>query len=205
MHPDAARLFALDEALHAEADHILADSGIGAILAEYGYQPVGSYAMRTMAWRDLDLQLVEDPPSRGVKWDFGTRLAETGWCVRLQFEDFRPQQAPDLPRGLYWGARLVDPARRDQVRYGSFADIWKLDMWSGAPSIFAEGVRRHAEWTSRMTEEARSYILAIKEAVCDDAEYRRTLLSVHIYDAVLHHGVRDVAAFREWWRGTVSP
>jgi len=199
MHPDAARLFALDEGLRAEADRVLAESGIGAILNEYGYQPVGSYVMRTMTWRDLDFELPEDPPQRDIKWDFGSRLARTGWCVRLQFEDFRPQQAPELPKGLYWGARLVEPALRDQVRYDGFVDIWKLDMWSGPPSVFAANGQRGAEWMHKITDETRSYILAVKEAVCYNPEYRRTMLSVHIYDAVLHHGVRDVAAFREWW------
>lgn len=178
---------------------MLAASGIGAILAEYGYQAVGSCVMRTMTWRDLDFHLTEDPPSPGIKWDFGTRLAETGWCVRLQFEDFRPQRAPDLPKGLYWGARLVDPTRRDQVRCGSLADIWKLDMWSGPPSVFADGVRRRDEWTPQLTEETRSYILAIKEAVCHDPEYRKTMLSIHIYEAVLEHSIRDIADFRRWW------
>jgi hypothetical protein len=42
MHPEATRLFALDEALRAEADRMLADSGIGAILADAGYVAVGS-------------------------------------------------------------------------------------------------------------------------------------------------------------------
>jgi hypothetical protein len=200
MHPDAARLFALDEALHAEADQVLAESGIGAILAEYGYQPVGSYAMRTMTWRDLDFQLVEDHPSPGIKWDFGTRLAETGWCVRLQFEDLRPQQAPNLLKGLYWGARVVDPARRDEVRYDGFVDIWKLDMWSGPPSAFAANDQRRAEWMHKITDETRSYILAVKEAVCHERGYGWTILSVHIYDAVLEHGIRDFVSFREWWQ-----
>ncbi|UCH33573.1 MAG: hypothetical protein JSV65_13515 [Armatimonadota bacterium] len=199
MHPEAERLFALDEALRAEADRMLADSGIGAILAEYGYQPVGSYVMRTMTWHDLDFHLAEDPPSPGIKWDFGTRLAQTGWCVRLQFEDFRPQQAPDLPRGVYWGARLVDPAQRDQVAYDSFADIWKLDMWSAPPIAFADSDRRRDEWMRKLTQQTRSYVLAIKEAVWHEPEYRKTMLSVHIYDAVLEHGIRDAAEFRRWW------
>lgn len=222
MHPDAARLFALDEALHAEADRVLADSGIGAILAEYGYQPVGSYVMRTMTWRDLDFELPEGPPQPGIKWDFGSRLAATDWCIRLQFEDFYRQTMPEALRfrpapgssltldsalrecGLYWGTRVVDPRRDQRVDAGS-ADTWKLDMWSAPSGVFALGAERREEWRRLLTDDARSYVLAIKEAVCHDPEYRKTMLSVHVYDAVLHHGVRDVAAFREWWQGTVSP
>ncbi|HUT74560.1 MAG TPA: hypothetical protein VM221_06975 [Armatimonadota bacterium] len=98
MHPDAPRLFALDGTLRAEADQMLAASGIGAILAECGYQPVGSYVMHTMTWRDLDFECPEDQPQPGVKWDLGTRLAATGWCLRLQFEDFYHQSMPEAAR-----------------------------------------------------------------------------------------------------------
>jgi hypothetical protein len=54
-----------------------------------------------------------------------------------------------------------------------------------------------------MTDDARSYVLAIKEAVCREPEYRKTMLSVHVYEAVLEHGIRDVAGFRQWWERTV--
>jgi len=204
MHPDAARLFALDEALRAEADQMLADSGIGAILADAGYVVVGSYALRTMTWRDLDFHVTEDPPLPGVKWDFGTRLAETGWCVRLQFEEFHRQRLRDLPEGgLYWGARVVNPARGEPIEQGS-PEVWKLDMWSGPSSAFAVGVRRRERWNDLLNDDTRSYVLAIKEAVCHEPEYRKTMLSVHVYDAVLEHGIRDLAAFRNWWRAKVS-
>ena len=51
-----------------------------------------------------------------------------------------------------------------------------------------------------LTEEARVHILAIKEAVCGLPEYRRELLSVHIYEAVLDRGVRGIEQFKDWWR-----
>ena len=51
-----------------------------------------------------------------------------------------------------------------------------------------------------MIDEARAHILAIKEAVCHSPEYRDTMLSVHVYEAVLEHGVRGIEAFRDWWR-----
>jgi hypothetical protein len=219
MHPDAARLFALDEALRAEADRMLADSGIGAILADAGYAAVGSYPMRTMTWRDLDFELPEDSPQQGIKWDFGSRLAATGWCVRLQFEDFYRQRlpgpltfrpAPGSPAtldgvlrecGLYWGARVVDPRWNEPVDVGG-RETWKLDMWSAPSSVFAVGSTRRQEWDRLLTGDARSYVLAIKEVVCHEPEYRKTMLSVHIYDAVLEHGIRDMDAFRAWWEKT---
>ena len=54
-------------------------------------------------------------------------------------------------------------------------------------------------WESRLTEDSRYDILAIKEAVCTLSEYRNTLLSVHIYEAVLEDGVQSIDEFWEWW------
>jgi hypothetical protein len=199
MHPEASRLFALDEALRAEAEQMLAESGIAAILADYGYEPVGSYEMRTMTWRDLDFHRSEDDPDRARHWDIGTRLARTGWCVRLQCIDVYREQWSD--HGLYWGIRVADPARPETAPPGD-PTVWKLDLWTARPQEWTD-VERRERWLSLMTDDARSCVLAVKEAICREPEYRKTMLSVHVYEAVLEHGIRDLAAFRRWWERTV--
>jgi hypothetical protein len=50
-----------------------------------------------------------------------------------------------------------------------------------------------------MTDETRSYILATKEAVCNEPEHRKSLPSVHIYEAVLKRGIREPDEFSKWW------
>jgi hypothetical protein len=177
---------------------MLADSGIGAILAEAGYVAVGSYSMRTMTWRDLDFDRPEEAPDWERHWEVGTRLARTGWCIRLNCTDCYRQQTVGFEPGLYWGVRAVHPARKEPVPPDD-PTIWKLDLWTIEPAYFERNALQRNTWMSRITQEARSQVLAIKEAVCDEPEYRHTMLSVHIYEAVLEHGVRDAAAFREWW------
>ena len=199
MHPEASRLFALDEALRAEAEQMLAESGIAAILADYGYEPVGSYAMRTMTWRDLDFERTEENPDWDRHWEIGTRLAKTRWCVRLQCVNVYKEAWQDY--GLYWGVRSANPARSELAPPGD-PMIWKLDLWTARPQEWTD-VERRERWLSLMTDDARSYVLAIKEAVCPEPEYRKTMLSVHVYEAVLEHGIRDVAGFRQWWERTV--
>jgi len=49
-----------------------------------------------------------------------------------------------------------------------------------------------------MTEEMRAEILAIKEELCYTSDYRRRVLSVHIYEAVLEAGVKGYEDFEEW-------
>ena len=57
----------------AAAAAMLATSGIGAILHEAGYVPVGSQVMRTMTWGDLDFErtgraVVAESPEAVPPW-----------------------------------------------------------------------------------------------------------------------------------------
>ena len=188
---EARRLHALDEGLRAEADRMLAASGLGEIIREAGHVPVGSYVMRTMTWRDLDFERTEDEPDWDGHWALGARLAKTGWLWRTSCVDaYRDPRDPE-GRGLYWGLRAADPKG---------GPTWKLDLWTARAAEFEPATPKREEWRRNMTEDARVHILAIKEAICQAPEYRDTLLSVHVYEAVLEQGVRGLEAFREWWQ-----
>ena len=194
MHPQSKRLFALDEAIRTEGKQVLADSGIGAILSEAGYVPVGSQVTRTMTWRDLDFERYVDEPDWEENWEIGTKLARTGWCVRLNCVNVYREQAAD--NGFYWGVIVAHPDRTEPASKGH-PTVWKLDLWTGREREFNLEPRKR--WEKLMTEEARANILAIKEAVCLEPEYRKTMISAHIYEAVLDHGITDLESFREWW------
>ena len=192
---DADELFALDAALRAEAARMLAASGIAAILAEYGYEATGSYRLRTMTWRDLDYERPEEQPNWARHWEVGTRLAETGWCVRLNCVNHY-WEGWYLP-GLYWGLRVADPGASTSAGRED-PTVWKLDLWSLPTERHQRGRARHEAWESRLTEQSRALILAIKAR---DPQYRRSLLSVHVYEGVLEHGARSEEEFRVWWEG----
>lgn len=179
---------------------MLSASGFRAILDDAGYYPLGSYAMRTMTWRDLDFHCEREPDWKAY-WEVATRFSDTGWCVRLQCVDVYREAWMDY--GYYLGIRAVDPARREKAPPGDPA-VWKLDLWTARPDELTAGPQREA-WMSALTDEARSYVLAIKEAVCTDPRYRKSLLSIHIYEAVLERGLRDLDDFRAWWEATYAP
>lgn len=207
MHPEAERLFALDEALHREADEMLAASGIGAILQDCGFVPVGSYAMRTMTWRDLDFERGMEPDWAEF-WGVCTRFAATGWCTRLQCVDVYREGWWDYR--LYCGLRVAPPHCAEATPGDDLStwksDVWKLDVWTARAEEFERQAGAHRRtWQGLLTDETRSHVLALKEAVCQSSEYRKTLLSVHIYEAVLEHGIRDEAAFRRWWQSHHAP
>lgn len=196
MHADADRLLTLDRTLRAEADALLAASGLGALLAERGYTPVGSYVMQTMAWRDLDFERYKEP-DWDEHWRTGAAIAKLGWCWRLSCIDAYRQGGAD--QGLYWGLRLRYPSTPQ-------GETWKLDLWTAPKAQFKAADAARARWAAALTPETRTEILVIKEAVCYTPDYRDTMLSVHIYEAVLEQGVRGVEEFRRWWeaRGRYS-
>jgi hypothetical protein len=51
-----------------------------------------------------------------------------------------------------------------------------------------------------MTDEKRYLILSIKDKLWTHPQYRQTLLSVHIYEAVLENGIMEIDGFWEWWK-----
>ena len=201
MHPEAERLFALEEALRTEAERVLRESGLGDMLARAGYEAAGSYALRTMTWRHLDFHRPETVPDWEGHWELGDRLARSPWCWRIECLD-NHRMANGQP-SLYWGLRLADPAIPELVeREGP--DVWKIDLLSMSPEDFRAGRARRERWMAVMTEECRAAVLLIKDAVCRLPEYRRELTSVHIYEAVLEHGIGDLEGFRRWWSATQS-
>lgn len=92
---------------------------------------------------------------------------------------------------MYWGIWVTSPAG---------GETWKIDLWTARPEEFEYGAPKRTLWEKTLTEDTRYHILMIKEAVCDLPEYRQSLFSVHIYKAVLEHGVRSLDEFRDWWK-----
>ncbi|MHB1462451.1 MAG: hypothetical protein ACYC1M_14285 [Armatimonadota bacterium] len=151
--------------------------------------------MHTMVWRDLDFERMVDSPDWLDHWKLGKHLSETGWTWRFSCIDAYRDQCNPGDFGYYWGIRASNP---------DGGPIWKLDFWTARPNEFAPGIEQRATWTSLMTEQARFQILAIKEAVCNLPEYRKTLLSVHIYEAVLEQRIAGFDAFWQWWLDTYA-
>lgn len=187
---EARELLELDRSLRDEAVGVLDVSGLGAILQGEGYKPVGSYTMRTMTWRDLDFERVVDEPDWDRHWSLGIRFAALSWVWKLNCTNaYRQPDGTD--EGLYWGLRLSDPEG---------GPVWKVDLWTARAEEFARGCPNRSRWETLMTEDTRLLILGIKKAVCSLPEYRRNILSVDVYEAVLDEGIRDIGQFMDWAR-----
>ncbi len=186
------RLFELDAGLRVEADKMLKESELGRIIKEEGFHPVGSYVMKTMTWRDIDFERCDESPDWRKHWKLGERLAKLNWVWGLSAINAYADPRHPGDQGHYWGLRVVRPGEKE---------FWKIDLWTARREEFERSAPKRPLWESRLTEDARYYILEIKEAVCQLSEYRNNLLSVHIYEAVLENGVKGINEFWEWWKG----
>lgn len=184
-------LFNLDESLRKEADAMLKEIGLGKLVYGAGYHHVGSYAMRTMVWRDFDFERAEDPPDWRRHWEFGTKLAQLGLVWKFSCVDsYRDRRVPLPENGFYWGI---------QFDYPKGGPVWKVALWTARQTEWDINAPKRELWMSRLTDETRFRILEIKNAIWGLPQYRSTLLSVHVYEAVLEQNVRGLEGFKEWW------
>jgi hypothetical protein len=161
-------------------------SGLRAVLARHGEPHViGSYSLRLMTWRDLDIHLVRDELDVQAFFALGGELATLLKPHRMHFRDETLVRTSGLPKGLYWGVYLGDEK----------AGAWKIDVWATGREDF-ESVRRFNDGiAARLTDDTRAAILAVKAACWRHPQYRRGFTSADVYAAVLDRGVRDVDAF----------
>lgn len=171
--------------LHAEAERLLA-SGLRTVLDSYGdVHVVGSYALRLMVWRDLDIHIVRsDFHPRGF-FDLGGKLAELLKPAKMHYRDEFVMRTPDLPRGLYWGVYLGDERK----------GAWKIDIWASDEKGFQAATRHDAWLRPALTDEVRKNILRVKSAVWTDPRYRKSFSSLDVYRAVIERGVQDTEGF----------
>jgi len=185
-------LFNLDISLHIEADLMLKETGLGKIIGEAGYKPVGSYVMRTMTWRDLDFERSQEPPDWNDHWRIGNNISHLGFVWKFSCVDaYADPRNGGKDLGLYWGI---------QLDYPKGGPTWKIDLWTARQSEWEPILPERLKWMRKLTDGTRHHILEIKDSVCHLPEYRQTLLSVHIYEAVLDCDLRTLDEFLEWWK-----
>ncbi len=191
---DAASLLARQDALQSEASTVLDDLGLLAHLQQAGeVMPIGSYALGLMVWRDIDIDIYCASLSADRAFAALRPLASHPHVVRLNFDNWRGSNgSPDFPNGYYWGIRYRAETGRE----------WKLDLWflpDGLPRQEATLMGR------RLTPEDRLAILSLKEIWHRLPSYNRGVVSIDVYDAVLHHGVRTKTEFARYLHDRDKP
>lgn len=172
--------------LRAEADHLLYGKGILELMSRYGKVHVrGSYALRLMAWKDLDIYLemsaLDEEPFRKLGGELTVVLSPT----RVTYNNRVTEPMPGMPHGFYYGFRLGD------LHSGG----WKIDLWAMEAAEMNPRMLFEEQLAARLTDSTRKVILAIKAQVWTHPEYRKSITSMDIYRAVLDGGAVDVGGF----------
>jgi hypothetical protein len=177
---------AVDEMLRAEADALLHERGLQELIEQYApIHITGSYTLHLMVWRDLDIAM--DAPAISVPefFDLGKRITTLLSPWKMFFTNNRDNDGGRYPRGLYWGIRMGDLKR----------GAWKIDLWAFDSDECRAKVRECEALKSRLNNENRLTILRLKSQLWDKPQYRDTITSQKIYEAVLDRGVGTVDEF----------
>ena len=143
---ERVRLFTLDGDLRSEGQSVLERSGIGKIIYEAGFHPVGSFVMKTMTWRDLDFERFDENPDWSEHWELGRKMAEIDWVWSLHCNDSYHDPRTSGDYGYYWGLRVSDPNKEGN-------EFWKIDLWTARKVEFEKSSLNRELWNSLITEE----------------------------------------------------
>ncbi|GAA4970403.1 hypothetical protein [Kineococcus glutinatus] len=184
----------LQEALQAEADQVVEDLGLPALLGRIG-QPhrVGSSRLGLMVWRDIDVTVVCDDltAASAAVVDAAAHLGARPDVREVLFRketgrfNLHPARYPD---GLYLRLDHAAPGRPG----------WRLDIWFVDEPDRQPDLAHVRSLPARLTPQARDAILLVKHAWAGRDGYGTTVTSHDVYTAVLDDGVTDVQGFTDW-------
>jgi hypothetical protein len=187
--PADTELLARQAGLQAEADSVVEDLGLMAILGSMG-RPVrtGSSALGLMVARDIDITTLCRDLDPGALF---SAIAPLAGHPRVRQLGFRNDTGhwntdPTYPDGLYWSVGYV----RDSEA------AWNLDLWFIREGTTQFDLQHIEALPPRLTSETRLAILRIKTAVADPT-WATLVQSYEIYEAVLDHGIRTAEAFAD--------
>jgi hypothetical protein len=171
-----------------EADEILYGFGLYETLKKFGKPQVsGSYLLKLMTWRDLDIYLESDSINIDTFFDLGKEISTKLNPSKMSFRNELISRTLHLPKGLYWG-----------VQTNLFDQKWKIDIWA----INSEEVNQKQsvveELKSQIDNFKRKTILELKNQLHIHPLYRKTFFSVDIYDAVLNDKITSLEQFKDW-------
>jgi hypothetical protein len=184
-----ANLSDIDDLIRKEADDILFANGLLSVLKNFGTPLItGSYALKLMTWRDLDIYLETENISEKVFFALGVEIHNRFNPVKMSYRNERITQTQGLPVGLYWGIYFGNERK----------GAWKIDIWA----VNAQECRQRLQFcddiAQRLTPLSRQIILDIKSQCWQDPEYRRSYSSNDIYEAVLDKGITTIENFRKY-------
>ncbi len=176
--------------LRREATALLDKEGLLSMLKAVGTtQVIGSYALDTMTWPDIDISM-NLPQAQNVElfFELAQRIATKFEITKMSYSNHYIRNFPGYDHGLYWGI---------QLRYAGTE--WKVDLWGYNDTDYQRHIAEANELFRQLQQADRLAILRIKYVICQQPEYRGNVYnSMAIYRAVLEDKVESVDGFNAW-------
>lgn len=176
--------------LRQEATALLDKEGLLSMLKAVGTtQVIGSYALDTMTWPDIDISM-NLPQAQNVElfFELAQRIATKFEITKMSYSNHYIRNFPGFDHGLYWGI---------QLRYAGTE--WKVDLWGYNDTDYQRHIAEANELFCQLQQADRLAILRIKYVICQQPEYRGNVYnSMAIYRAVLEDKVESVDGFNAW-------
>ena len=176
--------------LRQEATALLDKEGLLSMLKAVGTtQVIGSYALDTMTWPDIDISM-NLPQAQNVElfFELAQRIATKFEITKMSYSNHYIRNFPGFDHGLYWGI---------QLRYAGTE--WKVDLWGYNDTDYQRHIAEANELFRQLQQADRLAILRIKYVICQQPEYRGHVYnSMAIYRAVLEDKVESVDGFNAW-------
>ncbi|MBS4220285.1 hypothetical protein KHA96_18445 [Bacillus sp. FJAT-49711] len=171
-----------------EANEILYTLGLFNILKKYGNPHIsGSYLLKMMTWRDLDIYLESDRMNDELFFELGKEISINLKPAKMSFRNELIGRTPHLPKGLYWGVYTT-----------FFGQQWKIDIWAISSREFQKKLSEFEKLYSQIDSIKRKRILDLKSQLHSHHKYRKVFFSVDIYEAVVQDNIQTINQFKEW-------
>ena len=178
--------------IYQEADGVLEDSHIEAILREFGEVLLGgSYVYRTMVDRDIDFDVVL-PVGEELTLELRSKISARFTCIsslrNLKMADVHrfPEGSAHAIDGIWFGLTLISSITKER---------WNVDVWFITPGSVVEEDKELTQRLYNLSDEERATIISLKQSALDNGAKEKGSTSVKIYEAVLRRGVKTYEEF----------
>jgi hypothetical protein len=186
--------------LSIEAQDFLERKKIEEILSLHGKTHyTGSYALDMMCWKDIDIMLevsnIED--SKIHFHNIIGELLKLPGIMDIHFIDgMNFKIRPGLPKGYYLGLDMFDER---------IVEKWKVDVWILDAEDFEKSHKFMSEAKQKLTPELKELIIYLKFQLMGQNKRVPSLMSFHLYNAVLFEGLRNENEILEFINNKAIP
>lgn len=167
------------------ASAFLASARLEARLSGFTHFVTGSYALGTMAWPDIDVNVLYEPAKREDIYALGAeylaQLAPSWFELRCTEEE------ADSPGHFFLGFEVAWNGA-----------LWNVDIWFLSEPEYEAGARWLRETDAKLTPENRQTVIDLKCFLIARGAYPNGIPSIDVYNAVLDRHLQP-AGFEQWF------